>query len=154
MFTELARSLNLRGVSVGIACHYSARHERLSYRAKVTTINDLGIDRSWPSFEFEVGGRDLDEIADDIKKRLHLVEPIIAAREKHRQHKDAVREADRIGKELRDICVAEEKSVNQIRSDNGMPPLEPNLDPKTARERPVKLVAHPPGWEYADFRGL
>jgi hypothetical protein len=122
MFAELVSSLAKRGVNVNVTGHYNKRDMRMSYKATVAT--DKWAPDSWPHVEFSVLGRDLDELAEDIKQRLPLVEPIIEAIEKQRAHREAVDKANRLGKELHTACHA----------------VEPNTDAATAKEQTVKPV--------------
>ncbi|THK34420.1 hypothetical protein EHS39_30100 [Ensifer sp. MPMI2T] len=94
MFNKLVADLAKRGVKVTLKGNYSALRERMSYSAEVA-IDRFKLDDSWPVFEFTVRGRELDELAEDINRRLPLVEQIIAAVEKHRQHREAVDKAAR-----------------------------------------------------------
>ncbi|OKP79808.1 hypothetical protein BTE77_06880 [Ensifer adhaerens] len=139
MFNDLVASLSKRGVKVKLNGNYSTNHMRMMYSALVK-IDQFGLEGSWPIFEFTVYGRELDELAEDINRRLPLVEPIIAAVEKHREHREAVRKAAQIGDELGAIVKGERCSRTKaelyapLMTDAS---LEPNLDPKTAKEQPI-----------------
>lgn len=124
-FNELVASLAKRGVTVSVKGRYSHGKEQMSYVAEVA-MDKFSITSTWPNFDFKVYGRELNELADDIVARIHLVEPIIAACEKRREHAAAMDEVNRIGAELAAICI---------------PSLEPNSDPKTAKEQPVRVAA-------------
>ncbi|TIL38570.1 hypothetical protein [Mesorhizobium sp.] len=91
-----------RGVDVTVTGRYDKRNERMKYKAEVALSHSYDLESTWPMVQFSVYGRETDELANDIKSRLHLVEPVIAAVEKHRAHRDAVRKADRLGRELHD----------------------------------------------------
>lgn len=139
MFNELVKGLAKRGVNVCVEGRYSALHERMLYVADVKT-DRYHLDATWPAFEFTVRGRELDELAEDINSRLPLVEPIIAAVEKHRQHREAVNKAARIGDELSAIVKGE--GADRTRAELYAPlvtdgGLQINKDGKTAKERPI-----------------
>lgn len=125
-FNELVAGLAKRGVIVTVKGKYSRAQERMSYSADVAMDPFEVPFSSWPRMEFTVYGRELNELADDIVARLPLVEPIIAAYEAHQKHKAAIKEAEKAGAELAAICI---------------PSLEPNNDPKTAKEQPLKVAA-------------
>lgn len=124
-FNELVAKLAKRGVTVKLFGRWNARDERMSYRADVS-LEQFRTANAWPAFNFTVYGREVNELADDIVARLPLVEPIIAADERRREHAAAIKDAERIGRELAEICI---------------PRLEPNDDPKTAKDQPLKVAA-------------
>lgn len=134
MFNKLAIELTRRGVTVDVTGSCSGQKEQMVYRAEVYLSNYNN--SSWPSFKFYVHGGNLDELAADIGARLHLVEPIIAAHEKHREHRAAVRKAHSLGEELADLCGVRNSTYAELRH----PPLEPNTDAATAKEQPAKAA--------------
>nr|WP_064246936.1 hypothetical protein [Rhizobium leguminosarum]OAP95062.1 hypothetical protein A4U53_17710 [Rhizobium leguminosarum] len=103
MIEDLVASLDRRGVNVEITARYNKRDCRIRWRGDVKP-DGYGVHGSWPSFEFFVIGHTLEEVEGDIRQRLHLVEPIIAAREKHREHRAALRNAEQLGEELAGLC--------------------------------------------------
>lgn len=128
-FEELVSSLAARGVKVSLQGNYSVRKERMSYSAHVSP-SDFGVRGSWPTFGFTVLGQTTDELAGEITARLPLVEPIIAAREKHVAHQRAIREAARAGDELRKACASAPDTLAVLR-------VDPNMDAATALEQPL-----------------
>lgn len=155
-FDELVTKLALRGVGVVVTGRYSFAKDRMNYKAEVSTDKFTSSLTSWPSVQFTVYGRCLGELAEDINARLPLVEPVIAALEKHREHREAVRKAVALGDELADIVHGENRTsvelrhppVESVAEDNGvtMEPttaeynIAPNCDPKTMREKPIVIV--------------
>lgn len=127
-FNELVASLAKRGVIVKASANYSPRNGIMRYNA-VVALDSFQMPMGWPNFEFTVYGRELNELADDILMKLPLVEPIIAATEKQRKHKEAVEMAARAGDELRDAL---------------LPQVEPNTDPATMKEQQL-VAANDPG---------
>lgn len=99
MFEELVKNLFARGVIVTIEGRYDTRNERITYKAEVTNAtHDLHKDDH--TFTFTARGRYLDEIAEEINRRIAIVEPIIALGEKHQLRKDLVRKVDKLGDEI------------------------------------------------------
>lgn len=126
MFDELIKELAARNVRVELIGKHG-RKGVVSYEATAVLYRGYDTDKSWPTFEFAVKGDTLDEIAGRIRARIPMVEPLIKLFELHRAHGHAFRETQALGMQM-----AEAVHGSQVKV-----PLEPNTDPKTAREFPL-----------------
>lgn len=135
MLEKILSELNKRGVYVDVKTRYSARFECLQHTAEVNT-GQWPHPPSVPTFSFKVFGQSFDELAKEIENKLPMVEPIIAAMEEDLKRAKAARERRKaddliisIGPETRQRFAEELERQKDA--------VEPNLDPKTARERPI-----------------
>lgn len=133
-FNELVASLDKRGVIVKARAAYSPRDRRMQYSAEVEP-STFGLPHSWPTFKFAVYGRELDELAEGIIGHLPVVEPIIAAREKHRERDAVMKKASELTDELRGIIKAGAPSPE--------PSIVPNCDSATAMAEPCVTADDP-----------
>lgn len=129
MLEKLINELAWRNVTVTLSTGELEGSGKPTFSAHVATREGV-VKGSWPHFQFTVEAMTCNGLAEEISRRMILVEPMVAAIEAHIKHRRAQMDEHRAGEEL-------QKAIYDYCSQPTRHLVEPNMDPKTAKEQPL-----------------